>query len=279
MKVTILLVASFLIFIGSSPASVTAAARMPLALTQSAAEDTFETGGVGRDVRSLTPFNFFAFTVQQMIARGVPATTIALLLMLPIIATLVAVTRQIIGLRTLGIYTPSIVTLAFLDTGLTLGLVIFLVVLAVATGVRILLKRLRILYLPRMALTISIVSLVLLTLLGVSAWFGNAAIASISIFPLLIIVALAEKFVGIEIEEGLVPAITLALETMMIAIVGFSLLSSAAVRHTVLVYPEITLLAIVANLLLGRWSGLRILEYVRFRHVIAAMREQTKEAR
>ena len=51
-----------------------------------------------------------AFFIEQ----GVPEQTVLLLLMLPLIATLVAFFRQVIGIKAFGIYTPSIITFALL---------------------------------------------------------------------------------------------------------------------------------------------------------------------
>jgi hypothetical protein len=41
-----------------------------------------------------------------------------------------------------------------------------------------------------------------------------------------------------------------------------------------LAYPEIVLLAIVVNFGLGRWTGLRVVEYFRFREVFRHLQEE-----
>ena len=96
--------------------------------------------------------NFFA-------NQGVPEDTIILLLMMPLIATIVAFFRQVIGIKAFGIYTPSIITVAFLAVGLKYGIAIYLTVITVGMITRTVTKNLRILYLPRVAITITVVSL------------------------------------------------------------------------------------------------------------------------
>ncbi len=57
-----------------------------------------------------------------MINQGVSEEAIILLLMLPIVATIIAFSRQVIGIKGFGIYTPLIISFAFLATGLKYGL-------------------------------------------------------------------------------------------------------------------------------------------------------------
>ena len=52
--------------------------------------------------------------VSYFVSQGIPLETVVLLLMLPIIVTLIAFFRQVIGIKAFGIYTPAIVTFAFL---------------------------------------------------------------------------------------------------------------------------------------------------------------------
>src|SRR3990172_5844089 len=83
-----------------------------------------------RAIKDLTPLNFMSFLVNFIVNKGVPVNTIVLILMLPIIATIFAFARQIIGLRAFGIYIPTIVTVSFLALGLTYGLTGFFLVVA-----------------------------------------------------------------------------------------------------------------------------------------------------
>ncbi|HMB26421.1 MAG TPA: PKD domain-containing protein, partial [Patescibacteria group bacterium] len=54
-----------------------------------------------REASELKPWNFLSFFVGFMVDRGVPLNTIYLILILPVIATVMAFSRQIIGLKAL----------------------------------------------------------------------------------------------------------------------------------------------------------------------------------
>lgn len=209
--------------------------------------------------------------IHFFINQGVPLQTVALLLMLPIIATLVAFFRQVVGVKAFGIYTPSIFTfalLAFDPNGLKYGVAIFISILLVGMVTRYLLKSFRLLYLPRVAITLSVVALAILGILALGGSYQRTGLAAISIFPLLIMITLAEKFVATQIEKGTKTALLLAGETLLIAIVGYYLISWRDLVLTLLQYPWLILLTFVINFMLGRFAGLRITEYLRFRKVL-----------
>jgi hypothetical protein len=209
--------------------------------------------------------------INFIVAQGVPIQTIALLLMLPIIATLVAFFRQVIGIKAFGIYTPSIITfalIAFDPNGIKYGIAIFASVILVGMISRLILKNFRLLYLPRVAITLSIVSLSILGILVLGGSQQRTGLASISIFPLLIMITLSEKFVAAQIEKGSRVAFLLAIETLIISVIGYYLVSWKALEALLLNYPWIVLLTFIINFSLGKWAGLRLTEYFRFRKIL-----------
>ncbi|PIR73650.1 MAG: hypothetical protein COU40_01375 [Candidatus Moranbacteria bacterium CG10_big_fil_rev_8_21_14_0_10_35_21] len=206
--------------------------------------------------------------IDSFVSQGVPLETIALLLMFPVIATLIAFLRQVVGIKAFGIYTPSIITFAFLGTGIKYGMAIFVSVILVGMITRIIIQKLRILYLPRVAINLTVVSLSILFILVIGGYFQRTGLASVSIFPLLIMITIVEKFVATQIEKGNKTAFLLAIETLIIAIIGYYLLNWDFFINSVISYPWIILLTLPINILLGKWTGLRLTEYVRFREVL-----------
>jgi len=77
-----------------------------------------------------------------------------------------------------------------------------------------------------------------------------------------------EKFVAAQIEKGNKTAFILASETLFMSLVVYAIISSRFLISLVLEYPWIVLLTIPLNIFLGKWTGLRITEYWRFRDVL-----------
>ena len=62
---------------------------------------------------------------------------------------------------------------------------------------------------------------------------------------------------------------TTTIETLVLATIGYSILSLQVTREWVLAKPELTvLLTVLVNIFLGRFTGLRLLEYWRFRELL-----------
>lgn len=207
--------------------------------------------------------------IHFFLNQGVPFETVALLLMLPIIATFIAFLRQVVGIKAFGIYTPLIITFAFLATnGLKYGIVIFAVVILVGMLMRFFLKPFRLLYLPRVAIMLSIVALIILVMLTFGGNLKRTGLAAVSIFPILIMITLVEKFIAVQIEKGNRTAIILTLETLIISVIGYFIASWETLIQLLATAPWIVLLTIPINIFLGKWTGLRLAEYWRFKDVI-----------
>jgi hypothetical protein len=206
--------------------------------------------------------------MAYFVSRGVPEDTVVQLLIFPVIVTLIAFFRQIVGIKAFGIYTPSIVTFAFLATKIKYGVAIFVIVILVGMLMRYVLRSLRILYLPRVAITLSIVAFSILILLSVGGSMQRTGLAAVSIFPILIMITIVEKFVATQIEKGNKTALILAGETLIISVVGYFIASWSVLIGALGNYPWLVLLTIPVNIVLGRWDGLRLTEYLRFRKIL-----------
>ncbi|MGH9857755.1 MAG: 7TM domain-containing protein, partial [Acidobacteriota bacterium] len=221
-----------------------------------------------RVVNARNPLNFISLGINYLVNRGVPINSITLVLMLPVIATILSFSRQVIGIKAFGLVTPAITTLSFLVMGLRYGLIVFIAVLLAGTLTRMVMRQLRLLYLPRMALVLTSVSISILTLFGIGVATNNTTLVSFSIFPILILTLLAEEFIALQFKAGARPALIVTAWTLALAIGCYFIVSWELLRTVIVSYPEVVLLAIPINILLGRWGGLRLTEYFRFRKLL-----------
>lgn len=236
-----------------------------------------EERGIGYSVVNeklgVRPWNFLSFLVNGMIHSGMSSSAILLILMLPIIVTVVAFMKQVVGLDTLGVYTPSILALSFIAMDLWFGLLIFLAILIIGMLIRSFLSRYRLLYIPRMAIVLTFVALTILLLLYFAALFKVGNVATVAIFPMLIMSTMVEKFVTIQTDKGLKSTVRIGLEVIFVAILCYWVAEWSFLKVLVLGHPEILLLFLVVNVILARWSGLRLTEYIRFREIIRHIEE------
>ena len=99
------------------------------------------------------PTNPVKYAIRGAVNSGVPANTIVLLLLLPIVAFVIAFSRNVVGIRGFGIFLPAALSVVFVAAGPIAGIGLFLLIVAVSTLVRMLLRKLKLKlqYLPRMA--------------------------------------------------------------------------------------------------------------------------------
>jgi hypothetical protein len=188
-----------------------------------------------------------------------------ILLLVPIGAFIMVLLRNVIGVKTFGTFMPVLVALAFRETRLVAGLILFVLVVALGVGLRFLLDRLRLLLVPRLA---AVLVLVVLSLLAVSILSHQLELErglSVALFPLVILTIAIERMSIVWEEVGPAEAIKQGLGTLVVAALAYLVMSLDQVEYMVFVFPEILLLILAAILLLGRYSGYRLLELVRFR--------------
>lgn len=237
--------------------------------------------------RRLSIGNFMTYFVNFLVDSGIPDNTIVLILMLPIIATIIVFMRQVVGMNTFGMYTPLIICLTFLILGLKFGMITFVTALVVGMGTRYALKRFHLLFTPKLAIVMIMITLSLFALLiiGTSLKLFDSQFFSLAIFPMLILASITEKFTGIQSEAGFWKTIWLTGQTVIIAIIayiavggefdmGFLSFRWDMLRNFMRHYPESIFLFLILNIVLGRWTGLRLVEYIRFREIFQHNEEE-----
>jgi len=217
----------------------------------------------------LTITNFFQHAIREAVKRDVSANTIVLILLFPLVAAIIAALRHLVGIRGFGIFLPAVLSVVFVSTGIFEGLLLFLAIIFAATASRMFLREMKLQYLPRMALLLWFVSLAVFGILFLSPFLNLTTITNLSIFPILILILLTENFLDIQIGKSMKEAVSMTLETLMIALVCSFVLQLDFLQKFVLLNPEIVVISVaVVNIFLGKFTGLRLLEYKRFNSLL-----------
>lgn len=217
------------------------------------------------------PYNPIKYAIRAAVEAGVPANTIVLLLLLPVIAAIIAAARHIVGLRGFGIFLPAALAVTFVATGPLVGIGLFLAIVTVSVSARMILRKtkIKLQYLPRMAILLWFVVLAVLGILFAAPLIRAPQLTKVSIFPVLILALLAEDFTRVQLGKSAETAINLTSETLVLALVSYVFLTLTPLQEFALANPEILLLAVlVFNFILGKYVGLRLLELWRFRKLI-----------
>jgi hypothetical protein len=224
-----------------------------------------------QELGSVWPANPLKYAIRAAIGTGVPANTIVLLILLTVVATVIAASRHLIGLRGFGIFLPTALSVVFVAIGPVVGIGLFLVIVITTTLVRMILRKtkIKLQYLPRMALLMSFAVVGVLGTLFMAPVIQRSDFANVSIFPVLLLVLLAEDFSRVQLGKSAKTAVNITTETLILALGSYILLTLEPVREFALLNPEATLLSVlVFNFFMGKYVGLRLVEIWRFRKLI-----------
>lgn len=243
----------------------------PTGETKNKLEKVLEENPVGE----LSWNNFLRYAITRAVKNGVPVNTVVLILLFPLVVAMVAAARHLIGVRGAGILTPALLAVAFLATGVWAGMVLFIMILLVTMIGRTILKSLKMQYLPRVSLLLWVVSGgVFLTLFSASIW-NVSQLVTVGIFPILILMLLAETFIDIQAGRSGSEARALIFQTFVLAMISSILLGSEMVQRAVLLWPEMIFFGVaVFDLFMGRYTGLRLSEYLMYRGVVKEDEEE-----
>ena len=213
--------------------------------------------------------NWLQQAIRQAVSKGVSANTIVLVLLFPLVAGLIAAARHLIGLTGFGIFVPAMLSVAFVATGIKVGIIMFAVVFLGASLARKVTERLKLQYLPRMALMMWLVSAAVLAVLLGAVNINLGSLSAVSIFPILILMLLTENFIEVQTGKSRHEATLVMVQTIVMAIIGAVILKTNWVQKLVLLNPEISLLLIALfDTYVGRYVGLRALEIVKFKQLL-----------
>jgi hypothetical protein len=147
-------------------------------------------------------------------------------------------------------------------------LVAFLLVIGIVSLIHFPLEKWGILYTPKLVIMLVFVVMLFILVAYIAIELDIKALAYLALFPIVVLTISAERFARTITEEGFMPAISLTLQTLLVASVAYLAMNSTSMEAFFLAFPELFFAIIGINLLLGQWIGLRVLEYFRFRILI-----------
>jgi hypothetical protein len=190
---------------------------------------------------------------------------LSLFLLLPLGALVTAVFRTIVGIRTFGTFTPTLIALSFVFNHWLSGIFVFAFVVALGLAGRTVLDRLRLLLVPRLSIILTLVVLCIVFSVSLLDYFRFTPSTQAVLLPMVILTMTIERFYVTTEEDGPGFALALLSGTILVAFCCYLVLSWGQVGRMLLAYPEIHLFTVAALILIGRYTGYRLTELWRFR--------------
>lgn len=201
---------------------------------------------------------------------------LALLLLLPFGALVTAFFRNIVGLVTFGTFGPTLLALAFLYSDWQSGLVIAIAILIVGLFLRYALEPLRLLMIPRLGVILTGVVFCMITGISILDYLGLSGEGQAVLLPMVILTGLIERlFITVE-EDGAKHTFKRLGGTLLVGFCCYLVLSSKSLGRFLLIYPEVHFGTVAVMVWMGRYSGYRLSELLRFRDLAESIPEASK---
>lgn len=187
-----------------------------------------------------------------------------LIMLLPIGALVVVIMRILVGIKTSGTFMPVLIALAFLQTELIPGLTSFVLVVAVGLMIRSYLSSLNLLLVSRIATLVVVVIGIITAFSLLNYRLGLMSGLTITFFPMIILAWTIERMSITWEEQGPREVLLQGGGSLLVATLAFLVMDQPLLRHLAFNFPELNLCVLAVILLLGRYTGYRLLELHRF---------------
>lgn len=202
--------------------------------------------------------------------QDLPLTTqlvYKVLITIPVGITLLVLLRQFIGISTLGTFMPVLIGISFRETALLNGLILFTVLVGLGLMMRVYLERLQLLLVPRLAVVLIFIVICMSAITLLMNETNRAVGLSVSLFPMVILTMTIERMSIVWEEYSGTEAIKQGAGSLLVASICYLVMTNNLVEHFMFTFPETLFVLMAICLLIGRYTGLRISEIWRFRHM------------
>jgi hypothetical protein len=188
-----------------------------------------------------------------------------LLMVIPLGALIVAVFRNLIGVPTFGTFMPVLVAFALRNVPIYIGLAMVAAVIGVGVFGRLVLERLRLLLVPRLAILLCLVVLGVAAFALIGRRFETRELMAGVIFPIVILTMLIERFSIAVAEEGMRTALVRSGYSLLVTVAVYPVLRDPTAEYLMFSFPELVFCVMGLLVWIGGYTGYRLFDLVRFR--------------
>jgi hypothetical protein len=191
--------------------------------------------------------------------------TYQIMIMIPIGVLVILVLRNLGGLQTLGTFTPVLIALAFRETQLGFGIVLFTIITALGLSLRSYLEHLKLQMLPRLSIVLTFVVVLIAVISLFSHKLGLERGLSVALFPMVILTMTIERLSITWEERGGSHALKVAIGTLFAATLAYLIMTVPELTYFVFTFPAVLMILVGFMLAMGRYRGYRLTELFRFK--------------
>lgn len=182
------------------------------------------------------------------------------ILLVPLGGLIVVFIRLTLGIRMLGPFRPILIAIGMNGTGIIVGLLFFILALAVMLYIRPRLVGHGLPYFARLMILLTIVVLIEVVMILAGGALEIDEIARTMFFPIVVLCLAVEGFASVLVEEGKASALWRGGTTLATAVIICFVHDIPGLFEIQLNYPEVIFLLIGGMLIVGKGLNLKLLE-------------------
>lgn len=215
-----------------------------------------------------------SYLVDYLLYNGLPLSFLIMLLLLPVLVVVAAFFRQVVWFSVYGVFNPLFLAFSLYLIGIELTIFFFVISFLATMVVNLITKRIFLLYSAKIALVVVVYTLLLLASLTIAQkyqvpYFPSTLFSNLSIlFPIVFLAMVAYSifkdktaFFSKTLLKGL-------LQFIIVSTLMYVVLRWVWLQNLLLWYPELLLFFLIGTIVIGRFTGLQLTEYVRFMPLI-----------
>ena len=217
---------------------------------------------------------FVSYFVDYLLLNGFPLQFVILMLILPLIALLISFARQVIGMRVFGLFGPLLFALCMSIMGWKLAVILLLAATLAVVLTSLFSQKVYLLSSPKIATMIIMYTIFAIFLFWMHEifdiqWFSVDVLTnSFVIFWYLAILISAKYLITDTVLQFKKWRWISLIEFVILSVGIFYLVRRDVLQNIMLWYPELILLILVLNIVVGRFTWLQVKEYERFAPLI-----------
>jgi hypothetical protein len=164
----------------------------------------------------------------------------------------------------MGTFMPVLFALAFIQTSLLNGLIMFFVIVFSGLFIRFYLSKLRLLLVARISAVIIVVIAIMSLMSIISYKLGLTQALSVTFFPMIILSWTIERMSILWEEEGGREVLIQGSGSLLVAVLAYFAMMNEYAAYLFFSFPELLMVVLAVIILIGRYTGYRLSELFRF---------------
>lgn len=194
---------------------------------------------------------------------------------LMIAGTVIAIIRNELGMSTFGVFGPVILSFSWVVIGPFWGFIVIAYIFVITALVRVAVSDLDLGTAHRVASLLVVAAIGLFVLEAAGQLQTIPPLQAVILFPVVLTTWYAERFVGTITETGWVPATRRLTATLLSIGAAFLIVTYEPLVGLVIRSPELWVVLVAINIVLGTVTDTRLGEYLRFRTLRRALGKES----